>query len=152
MWNWAACSAPICSQAGSTPTGRVRPLEVADEYHDQRATPKQDRLCACASVDVAQVCHHQESTPGQVKSTDTGPGGFQDPGSGSLDGAGGHGVCAGSLAIGDVLDSPATTKTCSIRQSKLMAPRSADGRWIPQMNPKLNGGQGGREYSTEVNS
>lgn len=33
-----------------------------------------------------------------------------------------------------------------------MAPRSADGKWIPHLNPKLDGGQGGRDYFTEVNS
>lgn len=33
-----------------------------------------------------------------------------------------------------------------------MAPRSADGEWIAPFNPKLSGGQGGRDYSTEVNT
>jgi predicted alpha-1,2-mannosidase len=35
---------------------------------------------------------------------------------------------------------------------KFMAPRSADGKWIPHLNPKLDGGQGGRDYFTEVDS
>ena len=26
-------------------------VEAANEYHDQRATPEQERLCVCASVD-----------------------------------------------------------------------------------------------------
>ncbi len=32
-----------------------------------------------------------------------------------------------------------------------MAPRSADGKWIASFDPKLGGGQGGRDYSTECN-
>src|SRR5580692_1037996 len=101
-------------------------VEVADEHHDQRATPEQDRLCVCASVDAgagpspsrehgAPVCTERESTghgleravgsdfgrgPGQVGSADNGAGGFQDSGSGSLDGPGGCSVCAGGLATG----------------------------------------------------
>src|ERR1017187_1688137 len=80
----------------------VSSLEAADEYHDQRATPEQDRVCVCASVDTgagsspsgehgASVCSAGESTghgleravgsdfgwgPGQVRSTDNGTGGF----------------------------------------------------------------------------
>src|ERR1700677_2990232 len=99
-------------------------LEVADEYHDQRAPPEQDRLCVCAPVDAgagpspsgehgAPVCAERESPAiglerfdgsdsgpgsGQVRSTDYGAGGFQDSGSGSLDGTGGGGVCGGGLA------------------------------------------------------
>jgi predicted alpha-1,2-mannosidase len=34
----------------------------------------------------------------------------------------------------------------------LMAPKSADGKWIPDFDPKLGGGQGGRDYFTEVDS
>jgi predicted alpha-1,2-mannosidase len=34
----------------------------------------------------------------------------------------------------------------------LMAPKSADGKWIAGFDPKLSGGQGGRDYFTEVNS
>jgi predicted alpha-1,2-mannosidase len=33
-----------------------------------------------------------------------------------------------------------------------MAPKDADGKWIEHFDPKLGGGQGGREYFTEVNS
>jgi predicted alpha-1,2-mannosidase len=33
-----------------------------------------------------------------------------------------------------------------------MAPKSADGKWIPGFDPKLGGGQGGRDYFTEVDS
>jgi predicted alpha-1,2-mannosidase len=33
-----------------------------------------------------------------------------------------------------------------------MAPRSADGKWVSHFDPKLGGGNGGRDYFTEVNS
>jgi predicted alpha-1,2-mannosidase len=33
-----------------------------------------------------------------------------------------------------------------------MAPKSADGHWVDHFDPKLGGGQGGRDYTTEVNS
>ena len=33
-----------------------------------------------------------------------------------------------------------------------MAPKSADGKWVADFDPKLGGGQGGRDYTTEVNS
>jgi len=33
-----------------------------------------------------------------------------------------------------------------------MAPKSADGKWIEPFDPKLGGGQGGRDYFTEVDS
>jgi predicted alpha-1,2-mannosidase len=33
-----------------------------------------------------------------------------------------------------------------------MAPKDADGKWVAHFDPKLGGGQGGREYFTEVNS
>jgi predicted alpha-1,2-mannosidase len=33
-----------------------------------------------------------------------------------------------------------------------MAPKSADGKWIAPFDPKLGGGQGGRDYFTEVDS
>jgi predicted alpha-1,2-mannosidase len=33
-----------------------------------------------------------------------------------------------------------------------MAPKDADGRWVAHFDPKLGGGQGGRDYFTEVNS
>jgi predicted alpha-1,2-mannosidase len=32
-----------------------------------------------------------------------------------------------------------------------MAPRSMDGKWVEDFDPKLGGGQGGRDYFTEVN-
>jgi len=32
-----------------------------------------------------------------------------------------------------------------------MAPRRADGKWVEDFDPKLGGGQGGRDYFTEVN-
>jgi predicted alpha-1,2-mannosidase len=33
-----------------------------------------------------------------------------------------------------------------------MAPKSADGQWVEHFDPRLGGGQGGRDYTTEVNS
>ena len=33
-----------------------------------------------------------------------------------------------------------------------MAPKDADGKWVEHFDPKLGGGQGGREYFTEVDS
>jgi predicted alpha-1,2-mannosidase len=33
-----------------------------------------------------------------------------------------------------------------------MAPKGVDGEWIAHFNPKLSGGQGGRDYTTEVNT
>jgi predicted alpha-1,2-mannosidase len=33
-----------------------------------------------------------------------------------------------------------------------MAPRSSDGQWVADFDPKLGGGQGGRDYFTEVDS
>jgi predicted alpha-1,2-mannosidase len=33
-----------------------------------------------------------------------------------------------------------------------MAPKSADGAWVTPFDPKLGGGQGGRDYFTEVNA
>jgi len=33
-----------------------------------------------------------------------------------------------------------------------MAPKSADGEWVADFDPKLGGGQGGRDYFTEVDS
>ena len=33
-----------------------------------------------------------------------------------------------------------------------MAPKSADGQWVEPFDPKLGGGQGGRDYFTETNS
>lgn len=37
-------------------------------------------------------------------------------------------------------------------ETGFMAPRSADGRWVEQFDPKNGGGQGGRDYTTEVDS
>jgi predicted alpha-1,2-mannosidase len=34
----------------------------------------------------------------------------------------------------------------------MMAPKNADGQWVTPFDPKLGGGQGGRDYFTEVNS
>jgi predicted alpha-1,2-mannosidase len=33
-----------------------------------------------------------------------------------------------------------------------MAPKSADGKWVDDFDPKLGGGMGGRDYTTEVDS
>jgi predicted alpha-1,2-mannosidase len=33
-----------------------------------------------------------------------------------------------------------------------MAPKSADGQWVDHFDPRLGGGQGGRDYTAEVNS
>jgi predicted alpha-1,2-mannosidase len=33
-----------------------------------------------------------------------------------------------------------------------MAPKDKDGKWIPDLDTKLDGGQGGRDYFTEVNT
>ena len=38
------------------------------------------------------------------------------------------------------------------RNIGFMAPKSADGEWVADFDPKLGGGQGGRAYFTEVNS
>lgn len=37
-------------------------------------------------------------------------------------------------------------------ETGFMAPRSADGNWVANFDPKLGGGQGGRDYTTEVDS
>jgi predicted alpha-1,2-mannosidase len=37
-------------------------------------------------------------------------------------------------------------------QIGFMAPKSADGKWVDNFDPKLGGGQGGRDYFTEVDS
>jgi predicted alpha-1,2-mannosidase len=36
--------------------------------------------------------------------------------------------------------------------TRFMSPKSADGRWIEPFDPKLGGGQGGRDYTTEMDS
>ncbi|WP_222439668.1 GH92 family glycosyl hydrolase [Alloacidobacterium dinghuense] len=38
------------------------------------------------------------------------------------------------------------------RDIGFMAPKSADGEWVADFDPKLGGGQGGRDYFTEVDS
>jgi predicted alpha-1,2-mannosidase len=38
------------------------------------------------------------------------------------------------------------------RDIGFMAPKSANGEWVADFDPKLGGGQGGRDYFTEVNS
>src|ERR1700721_807402 len=66
MWNWAARFSPICSQAGSTATRRVRSL-----WRQPMNTPIiEQHLSKTAYVYVrqstlAQVRHHQESTERQ---------------------------------------------------------------------------------------
>jgi putative alpha-1,2-mannosidase len=37
-------------------------------------------------------------------------------------------------------------------QTGFMAPKTADGKWIEPFNPRLSGGQGGRDYFAEMNS
>jgi predicted alpha-1,2-mannosidase len=37
-------------------------------------------------------------------------------------------------------------------QTGFMSPKTADGKWIVPFNPKLSGGQGGRDYFAEMNS
>jgi predicted alpha-1,2-mannosidase len=37
-------------------------------------------------------------------------------------------------------------------ETGFMAPKTADGKWIEPFNPKLSGGQGGRDYFAEMNS
>src|SRR5258708_7101721 len=66
MWNWAACFSPICSQAGSTATGRVRLLW----RQPMNTTVSEQHLSRTAYVYVrqstlAQVRQHQESTERQ---------------------------------------------------------------------------------------
>src|SRR5260370_13713042 len=66
MWNRAACFSPICWQAGSTPTGRVRCLG----RRLMNTTINEQHLSKTAYVYVrqstlAQVRHHQESTERQ---------------------------------------------------------------------------------------
>ena len=38
------------------------------------------------------------------------------------------------------------------KQTGFMAPKTEDGNWITPFNPKLSGGQGGRDYFAEMNS
>jgi predicted alpha-1,2-mannosidase len=37
-------------------------------------------------------------------------------------------------------------------ETGFMSPKSADGKWVEHFDPKLGGGQGGRDYTTEVDS
>src|ERR1039458_5902067 len=66
MWNWAARFSPICSQPGSTATGRVLSLW----RQPMNTTINEQQLSKTAYVYVrqstlAQVRHHQESTERQ---------------------------------------------------------------------------------------
>jgi predicted alpha-1,2-mannosidase len=36
--------------------------------------------------------------------------------------------------------------------TRFMSPKSSDGQWVEHFDPKLGGGQGGRDYTTEVDS
>jgi predicted alpha-1,2-mannosidase len=36
--------------------------------------------------------------------------------------------------------------------TRFMSPKSSDGRWFEHFDPRLGGGRGGRDYTTEVNS
>src|SRR5947209_10420845 len=100
--------------------------EAADEPEDYRTPPEQTCLHLPTPVDTgasappsrehgAPICParegagtglerfgHPHSRPGSgdVGSTSNGAGRLQDPGRGGLDGSGGRGVCAGSLATG----------------------------------------------------
>src|ERR1700740_3418595 len=66
MWDWAACSSPICSQAGSTATPRFLQLGGAavhpkiTEHHRSKPAYVYVRQST-----LAQVRHHQESTERQ---------------------------------------------------------------------------------------
>ena len=128
-------------------------VEVADESQDHGTPPQQTGLRVCASVDAgtssppstehgAPVCPAGESTgtgleravdphsrpgSGDVGGTDNGAGRLQDPGSGSLDGSGGCGVCLGGLAAGALecrLASPAavvrTHRNAGDRRGRLL--------------------------------
>jgi predicted alpha-1,2-mannosidase len=63
-----------------------------------------------------------------------------------------------ALALGKQADATYFTKLAhnyeNVFDSRIgfMAPRSADGEWVADFDPKLGGGQGGRAYFTEVDS
>jgi len=38
------------------------------------------------------------------------------------------------------------------RETGFMSPKTADGKWVQPFDPRLGGGQGGRDYTTEVDS
>src|SRR6266581_3283470 len=44
------------------------------------------------------------------------------------------------------------TKIFGIQLPNSCRRRASDGRWVEHFDPKLGGGQGGRDYTTEVNS
>jgi predicted alpha-1,2-mannosidase len=68
--------------------------------------------------------------------------------------------CAAQLAraLGNERDAEYFTKLAHNYQNifntetGFMAPKDADGKWVEHFDPKLGGGQGGREYFTEVDS
>src|SRR5215467_5972328 len=66
MWDWAACSSPTCSPAGSTATQRICPLRRQSmnpkitEHHRNKSAYVYVRQST-----LAQVRHHQESTERQ---------------------------------------------------------------------------------------
>jgi predicted alpha-1,2-mannosidase len=68
--------------------------------------------------------------------------------------------CAAQLAraLGNLQDAEYFTKLAHNYQNVFntetgfMAPKDADGRWVGHFDPKLGGGQGGRDYFTEVDS
>src|SRR4029077_10793128 len=66
MWDWAACSSPICSQAGSTATQRFgqlgrQPMNPKITEHHRSKTA----YVYVRQSTLAQVRHHQESTERQ---------------------------------------------------------------------------------------
>src|ERR1035437_4129638 len=66
MWNWAARFSPICSQPGSTATGRVRSLwrQPMNTAINEQQLSKTAYVYVRQST-LAQVRHHQESTERQ---------------------------------------------------------------------------------------
>src|SRR5260370_40835369 len=127
MWDWAACSSPICSQAGSTATQRFcklgrQPMNPKITEHHRSKTA----YVYVRQSTLAQVRHHQESTErqyapagesagtgleragdphsrpgsGDVGGADNGAGRLQDTGGGGLDGPGGRGSCVRGLTVG----------------------------------------------------
>jgi len=68
--------------------------------------------------------------------------------------------CAAQLAkaLGKTADAEYFTRLAHNYQNVynpaigFMAPKSADGEWVEPFDPKLGGGQGGRDYFTEVDS
>src|SRR5579859_6805968 len=66
MWNWLAHFSPICSQPGSTATGRVRSLwrQPMNTAINEQQLSKTAYVYLRQST-LAQVRHHQESTARQ---------------------------------------------------------------------------------------